>query len=143
MRAMTSRGGANASAAAGGRESLATDSCGLRPKRPFSGAAQASGAKFFSTGEIVDHRRCRAHDKSCGACVQRLLAQEINLVRSCGKPLFVDTFACSLFLRCVRALTRKLFAVRFIVSERVRGATRAARHLHTKLSGVTVIFLLL
>ena len=53
-----------------GRESVASDSRVLRPKMPFSGSAQASGAKLFSTGELravdriarIEARAMRAHD---------------------------------------------------------------------------------
>ena len=84
------------------RESLTTDSCDLRPKRPVCGSVQAFGAKFFSIGELraiglIVRRKTRAM-RACGVCLHNKL-----FLRDTGKSRYSSAFLRGRnFLACVR-----------------------------------------
>jgi hypothetical protein len=106
------------------------------PAKPFC-------AKFFSHCESAPNSAVeRAKTAREGHCARALSSphRKIGVARN---PHFIGTFARRRFLR-VRSSMQKNF--RYVVSPVIAtrcGGARGARDLHTKLSGVTVIFLLL
>jgi hypothetical protein len=74
-----------------------------------------------------------------GVCALAASARDAT----CRKAAFHRHFSiASNFSRAI-APPRNFFAARFADERRAKAAGKGARHLHTKLSGVTVIFFLL
>jgi hypothetical protein len=124
-------------------ESVGTDSRVLRRRKAVNAPAKPFCAKFFSQGEYA-HNTAVEHAKTAreGQRARAPLSphRKIGVARN---PHFIGTFARRHFLRAQSRMQKNFRCVASPVIAARCGGASGARDLHTKLSGVTVIFFLL
>jgi hypothetical protein len=124
-------------------ESVGTDSRVLRRREVVNAPAKPFCAKFFSHCESSHNtaaERAKTAREGLRARTPSSPHRKIGVARN---PHFIGTFAQRRFLRAQSRMQRNFRCVASPVIAARGGGARGARDLHTKLSGVTVIFLLL
>jgi hypothetical protein len=124
-------------------ESVGTDSRVLRRREAVNAPAKPFCAKFFSQGESAHTtaaERAKTAREGQRARTPSSPHRKIGVARN---PHFIGIFAQRRFLRAQSRILKFFLCVASPVIAARCGCARGARDLHTKLSGVTVIFLLL
>jgi hypothetical protein len=123
-----------------GRESVATDSRVLRPDWATNPPARAFRRKIFSVAKIRRSERETARRGARGRCIPLPRARHRRGARRGENPHSIGISSLRGIFRAREWRRRNFFVARFSDDRHAVALASGPADLHTKLSGVTIIF---